>query len=234
MKGISAESERDLILSVGTQKPDRPLSPMEVAELINAAINSGETIGEISKEILLDTTMITRFRRLVTLAPEIQHFVGWGGKSRISFSTASEIARLRTHEEQEYVGNATLENGLSKKEVIQIVEARSRVGKPIVDSVKEILGMRPRTIRRYLYIGAIRSSEVKKTLSNMSQKERDELLRKVVTANLPSLPSWEGLLGKERFTLIGEEDLNKRLVELEADFASSINSYLESYLIRNE
>ena len=234
MRGISAENERDLILSVGTQKTDRPLSPIEVAGLIERAIRSGTTIGEISKEILLDTTMITRFRRLSALAPEIQHFIGWGGKSRISFSAASEIARLRTPEEQEYVGTAAVEHGLSKKEVIQVVEARNKLGKSIDESVKEILDMRPRTIKRYLYIGAIRSSRVKERLNNMSQKERDELFEKVVTSNLPNLPPWDGLLGKERFTLVGEEDLNRRLVELKADFASSINNYLESYLLHNE
>ena len=234
MKGISAENERDLILSVGTQKTDRPLSPIEVAGLIEDAINSGTTITELSKEILLDTTMITRFRRLLKLTPEVQHFVGWGGKSRISFSTASEIARLKTQQEQEFVGNAALENNLSKKEVIQIVEARNRVGKSIDESVKEILNMRPRTIRRYLYIGTIRSFRVKEKLSNMSQKERDTLFKEVMTSNLIGLPSWDGLLGKERFTLIGEEDLNQKFSELQTDFASSINKHLESFLLNDE
>ena len=64
MIGISPEDKRDLILSVGIHKTERPLSPIEVAELLEKLISSGTTKKEISKEILLDSTMISRFLRL--------------------------------------------------------------------------------------------------------------------------------------------------------------------------
>ncbi|MBA7499600.1 hypothetical protein ES704_02345 [subsurface metagenome] len=228
MRGISAEELRDLILSVGTHKQERPLSPIEVAMLLETAIESGTTIEQISDEILLDSTMINRFLRLLNLALEIQHVVGWRGKSRVSFSTASEIARLETPEEQELLGKATLENRLSKREVIQIIEVRNKFNKPIGECVEEILKMRPRVIRRYLFIGAIKSLELQNKLSKMSQKERDILFDNVVALNLPDLPSWDGLLGTTRFTLIGNEDLNQALSNLPTDFAESINNFLES------
>lgn len=231
MRGISAEELRDLILSVGIHKQERILSPVEVAELLEKAINAGATIQEISKEILLNPTMTTRLHRLLNLTPETQLLVGWGGKSRISPSTASEIARLKTTEEQEFLGRATLEHGLSKKEVIHIVEVRNKFNKPINECVEEILKMRPRIIRRYLFIGAVRSLEVRNKLSEMSQKERDVLFNKVVTSNLPNLPSWDGLLGVNRFTLVGNEDLDQALSKLSTDFASSINDYLESGIL---
>ena len=231
MKGISAENLRDLILSVGTHKQERTLSPIEVAELLEKAINAGTTIQEISKEILLDSTMTTRLRRLFNLAPEIQHLVGWGGKSRISTSTASEIACLRTLEEQEFLAKATLEHGLSKREVIQIVEVRNKFSKPIDECVKEIMKMRPRIIRRYLFIGAVKSSEVQNGLSKMSQEERNVLFNKAVTSNYPDLPYWEGLLGIKGFNLIGNEDLNQALSKLSTDFESIINDYLESSIL---
>jgi hypothetical protein len=234
MRGISAEELRDLILSVGIHKQERILSPVEVAELLEKAINAGATIQEISKEILLNPTMTTRLHRLLNLAPEIQHLVGWGGKPRISPSTASEIARLKTAEEQEFLGKATLEHGLSKSEVIQIIEVRNKFSKPISECVEEILKMRPRIIRRYLFIGTVKSQEVRKKLSEMSQKERDVLFNNVATLNLPNLSSWDGLLGVNRFTLIGNEDLNQALSKLPTDFSSSINDHLESIILKHE
>ncbi len=234
MRGVSAEELRDLILSVGTHKQERILSPIEVAELLEKATNAGTAIQEISKEILLSPTMIIRLRRLLKLAPEIRHIVDWKGKPKISPSTASEIACLKTLKEQDFLANATLEHGLSKSEVIQIVEVRRKSSKSVNECVEEIFKMRPRMIRRYLFIGAVKSSEVQDRLSKMPQKERNVLFNNVVTLNLPNLASWDGSLGVNRFTLIGNEDLNETISKLPTDFASSINAHLESIILKHE
>ena len=228
MKGISPEELRDLILSVGTHQSERTLWPVQVAELLEKAINAGTTIKEISNDILLNSTMIARFRRLLSLAPEIQHLVGWGGESSISFSTASEMARLATPEEHKYVAKNTLEYSLSKNEVIQVIEVRNKFSKPIGECVEEILRMRPKIVKRYLFIGAIKSANVRNRLSTISQEERDTLFSKAVTTNYPDLPYWEGMLGIKGFNLIGNEDLDKALSKLTTDFESTINDYLES------
>jgi len=228
MKGLSAEEQRDLILSVGIHKRERTLSPIEVAVSLEKAISAGSTIKEISEEITLGPTMVARFLRLLNLAPEIQHHVRWGDRSHISFSVASEIARLSTLGDQEFLGNATLKHQLSKSEIIQTIQTRSKFGRPIEQCVDEVLQMRPRVIKRYLFIGAIKSPELQKRLSEMSQKERDILFDNVVTLNMPDLPSWDGSLGTTRFTLIGNEDLDKALCNLPGDFSASINRYLES------
>jgi hypothetical protein len=68
----------------------------------------------------------------------------------------------------------------------------------------------------------------------MSQKERDVLFNNVATLNLPNLSSWDGLLGVNRFTLIGNEDLNQALSKLPTDFSSSINDHLESIILKHE
>jgi len=231
MKGIAPEDLRDLILSVGIHKSDRPLSPVEVAELLYKLINSGETIQDVSKEILLNPTMITRFLRLTNVAPEIQHLIGWGGESKISFSTASEIARLKTVEEHKILAQATLEHKLSKNETIQVVEVRNKFGKPINQCIEDILRMRPRIIRRYLFIGAVKLSEVRNKLRLMSQTDRDALFSKAVTLNYPDLPYWEGQLGSKGFNLLGNEELNQALSNIPNDFESTINGYLESSIL---
>ncbi len=233
MKGISAENQRDLILSVGIHQLERSLSPTEVAELLKTAIDSGTTKKELAEEIMLDSSMIDRFLRLLKLSPSIRHLVDWGGKAKISFSAASEIARLEASDEQELVGKTTLEHSLSKKEAIRIVENRNRIGKPIDECIKEVLKMRPLIIRRYLFIGTIQSSELRDRLSEKTQKERDDLFKEVVTSNLPNLPSWNGSLGINRFTLIGYKELDQALSRFPTDFTSCINDYLGSDILGN-
>ena len=231
MKVISPENKRDLIISVGVHRKERPLSPVEVAELLQNLLNLGTTKKEISKELVLDSTNISRFLRLLNLAPEIQHLIGWGGPSRISFSTASEIARLKTSEEHEFLVKGTLEHKLSKNEVIQIIQVRNKFGKPIAECVEEILEMRPRITRQYLFIGAVKSSEMRQRLSKMSQEERNVLFEKAIRANYSNLPYREGLLGIKGFSLIGDENLDQALSQFITDFEKTINHYLEESIL---
>ena len=72
MKGLSAEQQRDLILSVGTHKQERPLSPVEVAQFIDIEIKSGNTKPELSEERVLSSYLIDRFFRLLRLSNNIQ------------------------------------------------------------------------------------------------------------------------------------------------------------------
>jgi len=233
MKGVSAESQRDLILSVGVHKDERLLSPIEVAYLLKKAVDSGTTIREISSEIMLDSTNITRFLRLPHLTLDIQNLVGWGGQSNIPFSTASEIARLRSADDQNLLGRAAIERDLSKKEVIQVVEARGKFGRPIGDCIEEVVKMRPQITRRYLFIGGVLSSAVRQWLSKMTQRDRNFVLRRVMTSVLPVMPSWEGQLGESRFSLTGGEDLDQALSKLLPGFESVINEHLEKDFCQN-
>ncbi len=230
MKGISPEEQRDLILSVGIHRQDRVLMPIQVAELLEREINAGTPIKEISKEVLLDSSMIARFRKLLKLAPEIQHLVGWGGEKQVSFSTASEIARLDSSQEHTALVKSSIEQKLSKNEVIQIIETRNKFGKPVSECIEEIINMRPKVIRRYLYIGAIKSANVKKRLNNMSQQERDKLFREIITQSYPTLPYWEGMLGLKGFNLIGNEELDQSLRNLTTDLEAIVNDNLKSRL----
>ncbi|MFC1907839.1 hypothetical protein ACFLWT_00325 [Chloroflexota bacterium] len=234
MKGISPENLRDLILTVGIHKAERPLSPIEVAVLINTALNAGTTINEVSQESLLSEDMVRRFNQLTKLPAEIRHLVDWGRKlSKISFSAAVKIASLKLETEQVILGEATLEHGFSKKEVIEIVENRNRIGKPIDICIEETLKMRPQIIKKYLFIGSIKSQVVREGITNLSQKERDLLLKTIINSNLPGLPSWGGTLGENRFSIVGDEVLYQSLNSLPNDFATIINGYLKSELLKS-
>ena len=234
MKGLSTESQRDLIMSVGIHKQERPLSPLEVAQFIDIEIKSGNTKQGLSEEILLSPDMIDRFLRLLRLSKDIQYLIGWGGKSRIYPSTASVFARLQSLEEQEILAEKTLEHKLSKSEVMQVIETKNKFNKTINESFQAILDMRPQVIKRCLFVGAIRSSELQNKLSTMSQRERDILFDNIIGMNFPAVSNWEGLLGTTRFTIIGDEDVEQSLIKPETDFSLAINHYLESSIKSNE
>lgn len=229
MKGISAEEQRDLILSIGTHNSIRPLAPVEAAELMDRVINAGTSLSELSQDLLLrDTSMIRRFLRLLSLNPDLRHLVGWGEKTKISFSIASEIARLKSPNEQDVFTRATLEHGLSKKEVIQAIEARNKLNKSVDESIEEMLQMRPQVIKQFLYIGSIISAELQMKLRAMTQHERDRLLHDVISAKFLTLPQWDGTLGVGRFSLIGNAKLEHFLDKLSVDFGEMVNELLES------
>lgn len=228
MKGLSPEIQRDLILSVGTHRAKRPLSPVEVAEAIETSLASGSTVQELAIELQLDPTMVPRFRRLLKLPLEIRHLVDWGqGQSCLSFAAASQIARLTSTKEQQEVAEAALKHGLGKVETIQIVQIRERSGRPIAECIGDVLRMRPQVERRHLLIGAITSEKVRIALRQMTQLERDQLLKNAITSHSSGLPPWEGRLGAQRFTLLGSDAFGTAAQRFPGGFEDAINAYLQ-------
>lgn len=228
MKGLSPEIQRDLILSVGTRRARRPLSPIEVAEAMETSLASGSTVRELATELHLDPTMVPRFRRLLKLLPDIRHLVDWWqGEARLSFEAASHIARLASSKEQQEVAEAVIKHGLGKVDTIQIVQIRERSGRPIAECIGDVLRMRPQIERRHILIGAITSEKLRIALRQMTQQERDQLLKSAVTSYGPELPPWEGRLSVERFTLLGSDAFSDAVQRLPGGFEDAINAYLQ-------
>jgi len=233
--GLSPEAQRDLILSVGTHRGNRRLSPIEVAELMEVAINAGTSVQQLASALLFaDSTLVMRFRRLLKLPSAIKHLVGWRGKSCLSFETASAIARLQSQKEQETVAKAVLEHRLTKPEVYQIVQIQERSGKPITECTEDVLRMRPQIEKRHILIGAIISPNVRKFLVRMTQQERDQFLKNAVNLHASELPPWEGHLGVDRFTLVGNEDFGITVQRLPGGFEEAVNVYLEAEVSKND
>ena len=79
MKGLSPYEIRQLILSVGTRKSVRPLSPVEVGILIQKALDAGEKREEIADRLHLDgSTVIGTFRpsALFACSSTTSHWLG--------------------------------------------------------------------------------------------------------------------------------------------------------------
>src|SRR5688500_16600344 len=126
MLGLSANEYQQLIMSVGTHRGSRPLTPSQAAALFKKAADAGSTASVSAEATHLSSSMVGRFLRLTDLAPDIQHLVDWGQSgSTLSFSSAFELSRLRP-EDHQAVAIAVLEHGLSSAEVRQLVQLRLR------------------------------------------------------------------------------------------------------------
>ena len=101
MKGISEAEYQGLVLSVGTHRNARPLSPLEVAELLNKAIAAGATRAQCSEELGIGSSQVSAFLSLLLLVPQIRHLADWRGSraASVAFSTMAELRRLK-HDDQ--------------------------------------------------------------------------------------------------------------------------------------
>lgn len=219
MSPLSPTERRGLILSVGTHRGKRPLSPVEVAQLFQRMLDNGSTLSDIAELVQFDgTTMIGRFQRLLGLAPPIQHLVVFGTEDgALGFTSAFELARLPSADHQE-VAMAVLEHGLSSAEVRQVVQLRLRSRRPVDDCISEVVGMRREVVTRHIFIGAVTDEGVRARLNGLTQAERNSAFGQLLGEHFASLRLGAGRLGVDRFTLVGGQELHSTAKEeLERD-----------------
>lgn len=215
LPGLDALDLGRLRMSVGYggNKKGRLLSPIEVGRSIRKAKDGGADDADILKNIKLDSTNIKRFLKITELPDDLQHLVVWGmGKDAIGFTAAVELTRIQNHEEQRAVARLILAHGLNSKEVRQVVQLRKRSMRSIKDCVAEVVGMRPIVEKRYVFIGAITETRVKKALAKLTQNMRDSLLQSTI-ANL-EIKDATGRLGEMIFTIVGGEQFEESMVSI--------------------
>ena len=228
MRGLTTDVQRKLLLSVGSHRASRPLSPAEVAEAVQTSLNAGSTMQEIAESLHLEgTSVLTKFVRLLNLSPAVRHLVDWGrSESTIGFTAASEVARLSDHEGQLQLCHAGLQHQLGSAEMKQILQLHQRSGRSITDCVTEILRLRPRIQRIHVFLGAVNSPDVRRRLAALSQADRDVALRSAVSSAFPRLGKFGCRLGAERFTVTGDEEMSAELAQGGKDFEAAINDVL--------
>lgn len=235
MQGLPAELRRDLILSLNTHRSERPLSPTEVAEAIDAALKGGASFADLAGFLSFDSSSTLReIHRLLSLAPEIRPLVGWGrSRAPLSMTTASQIARLTDADDQQAVVEAVLVHSLTSDETRQVFETNLRSGRPISDCVETVLRLRPRVEQKHLLMGAVTSPAAQAALARLTQRKRDDLLDQAVTECIGRLPTgWVGNLGPSKFTILGGQALGEKLRALPHGFEVAINRSLEAMIQR--
>lgn len=233
--GLDDEALTKLILTV---KPvgSRPLTPVDVANAFNTMMQYGATRSDCaSLARLKGTSMVSKFLKLLTLSTEMQHNVEFGASSdaTLGFSSASELTRLP---EDDHVAacQAILKHRLTKEDVIQLVQLRTRSNKAIDDCVEQVLQLRPKIEKRYMFVGAIADELVAKHLIGISKDDRAELMVKVLDDMLSDCTDKSGRLGTSRFTVTGDSHLNKQIASIEGGFENAFNKQLAKGLISNE
>ena len=227
LPGLTALELGRLRMSVGYggHRKGRPLSPVEVAVLLRKARRHGASIAECGEAARLHGTGILRFLRILDLPPDLQHLVDWGsGKDFVGFSAAVEATKLKNPEDQHALVAATLANNLNSKEVGQISQLRHRSGRSIGECVKEILQMRPKVLKRYVFIGSIAAENVEK-IQELTQSVRDSML--AAGMEKVGIKGATGRLGVRFFTLVGDERFNSSMRDVGKD---KIEAQLRSHI----
>lgn len=235
LPGLSVLELGRLRMSVGygTHKKGRPLSPIEVGTLLRQARSEGVSLEDCARAINLEGTgHIGRFLKILDLPQDLQHLVDWGaGDDFIGFSSAVELARFGNPDDQHAVAHSILSDGLNSKEVRQVAQLRTRSGRPICACVTEVLGMRTRIERRYVFLGSIGDPDVTVALSGLTQVQRDLILESAI--DHLALHGTTGRLGKTFFTLVGDErfDASMRTLgkkDVEARLRTHISEALDN------
>ena len=197
----------------GTHKKGRPLSPIEVGMLLQRARSEDVSLEECAKAIQLDGTgHIGRFLRILDLPDEIRHLIDWGsGQNFIGFTSAVELAKLKDAGDQRAVAEAVLSSGLGSKEVRQVVQLLGRSGRDIEACIREVLDMRPKIEKRFVFVGSIASEHVE-ALEKLAQTIRDTILTSGIEAI--GLRSATGRMGPRFFTLVGNERFDASMREI--------------------
>lgn len=228
MRGLSADSQKKLLLSIGSHRVNRPLSPVEVGEAVQASLNAGSSLHEVAEALHLeDTSVLTKFVRLLQLTPEVRHLVDWGrSDSTIGFTAASEVARIQDPQDQVRLCHACLEHQLGSAEMKQVVQLRKRSRKLIEECVKEVLRLRPRIQRVHVFLGAVTSPALRGCLATLTQAQRDGLLQGAIRRRFGEMGEFGCRLGTDGFTITGGEKVAADLSQGGTDFEATINNDL--------
>ena len=210
LPGLSDLEIGRLQMSVGYggHKRGRPLSPVEVGRLLQRAQSAGASLQDCAESLKLSKDQVNWFLRVLVLPVDLRHLVEFGGSadSKIGFTTAVQLARVSDRDNQRTVATAILEQRLQTDEVRQVIQLHKRSARTIEECLNDVIAMRPKVERHYVFIGAVGDEKVEAILAKMAQSKRDALLRFGIDAL--NLKGTSGRLGEKLFTLVGDERLN--------------------------
>ena len=225
--GLSQTELQSLILSVGTHRGRRRLSPIEVATLLRQAMEAGASRQALSDSLKISEIQVSRFIKLFDLAPELRDLADWGrgNAATIPFSSLFEITRLDPSQQIEVAASALAHN-LTKAEFRQISQIAQRSGRHITDCIANVVERRPQVQTQFVLIGSIQHGELQEHLETQLQNARDNLLKEVLDRlGQPSQPI-RGRLGSKTFTILASQDFIS-LLNIDAD---AIEAFVNDHL----
>lgn len=201
----------------GRQTRGRHYSPVEVGEWVVQERERGASLADCAASLNLNGTgHIGRFSRLLRLPEDVRHLVDWGTpRGGIGFSAAVELAKLRAAGDQKAVAEAVLKHGLTSREIRQITQLMSRSEMTVESAIESGLRMRPKIVRRHVFLGSVTADRVRSYIAGLEQGQRDALLRRAIER--VGLKVVSGRLGVRIFTLVGDDDLGRSMRDVGVD-----------------
>lgn len=172
---------RDLILSVGTHKGERPLAPGQVALALEQAVLAGFSKKQIADFLQLrDTSMVSRFLGILKLPDELAVLVGWGAQASLSLSSAHELVRLSDSSVRAELAKGVVENSLTKSEVVEAVQMLLRSSRSAKEVLDLIVNKRPTIERRFIFVGLFSDPQLTEALRQVEPLVQQDLLERAV------------------------------------------------------
>jgi hypothetical protein len=235
MRGLTNNEFDETLLSIGSHKVARPLSPVEVGKNCEKAVRAGETKRRIATEFgLKGTSMIDRFLKLIELDPDILHLVDWGeSKSTvIGFSSASEIIQLPLELHKE-LANAVCRFKLDKKQTKSVRQLYQRSKRQLEECIADVVARKPVVVVREIIIGAILNKTLIEILAGMHQAERDPIFDNLLKDLYPEIGEFTAKLGERQFTVIGGKSVGNTMAG-DKEFETRIGQALVERIQINE
>ncbi len=226
---LTQEERRDLLVSIGTHRGERRLSPVDVAQLFQKAAGAGASLAQCASAAgLVGTDMVKRFLRLLELPPSVQATVAWRrSETTLSFTAATELARL-PNALQKPAAREVLARGLSSSEVKQAVQRSTRGGIDPREAISEILALRPIVERRHVFIGMLSVPTAERRIEALGQGERNTLLSAALCALIGEQHA-SVRLTPTGFVIAGDDDVADAMRRL-GDFETIISSAVAQQL----
>lgn len=198
------DSYSDLLLSIGTHDPDRPLVPIEVSDgVLRLKKETGDSWEDLSKRVGLgkkkktstvkkktDTTQIKLFEQLQNLSKRNAYSIGWGKSKngKVAMTLGCDIAKLPNKDDHDILINTIIESldtekPIRKDDVKNILDRKIKSPEiPIGEIIEHVMNIKP-VMELFWKIGItpedIFLKKFKKKISNEKIHPSD-LLRKLL------------------------------------------------------
>ena len=204
-----------LLASLNVSGSNRPLSPVEVANEINAMCSDlNGNLKEVIKRLPVSNDIIKEFLCLIKLPIEIQDIVTWGESSKtcgsIGFSAAAKMSRLKNRDDMLKLASTILDMSrpVTKEEIKEVLSLKRRIpNKPIDECITEVLNVsRQTTIHYFLFISRIKPNVVALLSKNISGQSLQNIVSSILKGSFPSETLKNAKVSSNRVRLVLEKE----------------------------
>jgi hypothetical protein len=230
----------DLLASVGTHQHERPLTPIQVSNLIQKLFDEQqETTQQISKRLGFKDkthTQTKNFLRLQKLPKQIHGALGWGNAEpdKVAFTIGVYFAELNDNNEIIKGIKACLENDISKNEARRIVDLKKKnPATPIEECIEKVKKIRPIIDVSYIISNKILKS-TKEQLNNISIKQNKsmkEILLELLKNKISKGKILSVLIKEQTVFLSVDEHAFQEIENMTKKMSTSLENFLEKLLV---